>query len=61
MKERNAAFDGKVEHRLENGVVTELSFSTEEVADLSPVRALNQLKKLSCIGPKAVLGTYRWT
>ncbi len=47
LKELNPGFDGKLTgdewhkpSKIENGVVTELTFSTEFVVDISPVRAL---------------------
>src|SRR5262249_16886734 len=40
LKERNPGFDGKVSHTVEGGVVTELTFRTNNVTDLAPVRAL---------------------
>jgi Leucine-rich repeat (LRR) protein len=50
LKELNAEFDGKTEHGLQDGVVVRLAFSTDSVADLSPVRALTGLRELSCGG-----------
>ncbi len=43
---RNPAFDGKVEHKIEDGVVTELKLITDEVIDISPLRALQRLVSL---------------
>jgi hypothetical protein len=43
---RNRSFDGREEHLIEDGVVTRLKFSTLQVTDLSPVRALAGLRKL---------------
>jgi serine/threonine protein kinase len=44
-KELNPGFDGKVTHRAEDGVVTELRFSSEpgngHLADLTPLRGMN--------------------
>jgi Leucine-rich repeat (LRR) protein len=48
LRERNPGFDGKVEHKIENGKVAELTFLTDVVADLSPVRALPGLQRLVC-------------
>jgi formylglycine-generating enzyme required for sulfatase activity len=48
LKELNPGYDRKEEHKIENGLVTELHFSTVAVADISPVRALAGLKKLWC-------------
>jgi formylglycine-generating enzyme required for sulfatase activity len=46
LKKLNPNFDGKDTHKIENGVVTELSFSTVRVTDISPLKALKWLKKL---------------
>ena len=53
--ELNPGFDGKVTGidgkglpKIDNGVVTELKFVTDNVTDISPVRALAELKMLSC-------------
>jgi len=51
LKELNPGYDGKEEHKIENGKVTELSFSARAVKDISPVRALTTLDKLSCRDP----------
>jgi hypothetical protein len=53
LKAHNPGFDGQLEHKIERGVVTELSFGN--AADLSPVRALAGLKALTCSGPLADL------
>jgi Leucine-rich repeat (LRR) protein/tRNA A-37 threonylcarbamoyl transferase component Bud32 len=50
MKERNRGFDGKVTHQVGGGVVTALGFLTDDVTDISPVRALKGLKSLRCNG-----------
>ena len=60
LQEINPGFDGKVtgiasweansRPKIEGGVVTEIGFLVEHVTDLSPVRALAGLKKLSCVG-----------
>jgi serine/threonine protein kinase/Leucine-rich repeat (LRR) protein len=50
LKEANAGFDGKVESTIENGVVVGVSLSADTVADLSPVRALPGLRRLTCRG-----------
>ena len=55
LKELNPGFDGKVTPRIENGVVTGLEFLTDNVTDISPVRALPGLKSsCSCRGQQAV-------
>ena len=48
LQELNPRFDGKETHTVENGVVTEFQFASDHVTDISPVRALPQLKKLRC-------------
>jgi len=45
---RNPGFDGKVEHKIENDIVTEFKLFTDEVVDISPVRALRGLVALTC-------------
>ena len=50
LMELNRGYDGIKTYRVENGVVTEFGFSSMNVVDLSPVRALTGLKKLSCQG-----------
>jgi Leucine-rich repeat (LRR) protein len=50
LQELNPGFDGKEEHKIEGGIVTELQFVTDYVTDISPVTALNGLKKLNCSG-----------
>jgi formylglycine-generating enzyme required for sulfatase activity len=49
LKELNPQFDGKEQHKIESGAVTELSFSTVAVKDISPLRALKGLKKLTLL------------
>jgi serine/threonine protein kinase/Leucine-rich repeat (LRR) protein len=50
LKEFNEGFDGKVKHRVDNGIVTSLEFLTDQVTDISPVKLLNELKTLICPG-----------
>jgi hypothetical protein len=50
LQELNPGFDGKEVHKIERGVVTELSFYTVNVTDISPVRALVGLKSFGCGG-----------
>ncbi len=47
LKERNPGFDGKVTPTTKDNVVSELSFLADNIADLSPVRALPVLRVLS--------------
>jgi formylglycine-generating enzyme required for sulfatase activity/tRNA A-37 threonylcarbamoyl transferase component Bud32 len=46
----NPKFDGKQTHKVEGGKVVELSFSSAEVSDLSPLKALKDLQSLNCGG-----------
>ncbi len=48
LMELNPGFDGKETHKVEGGVITELGFVTNKVADISPVRALAGIKGLYC-------------
>ena len=48
--ELNPGFDGKVTPTIEGGVVTGLQFLTDNVTDISPVRALPGLTYLYCHG-----------
>jgi formylglycine-generating enzyme required for sulfatase activity/serine/threonine protein kinase/Leucine-rich repeat (LRR) protein len=43
---RNPGFDGLMEHKIEDGAVRRLTFCTDHVTDISPVRALTQLRTL---------------
>ena len=54
--ELNPEFDGKVAPTIENGVVTNFHFLTDNVTDISPVRALGGLKTLDCRGGGHVSG-----
>lgn len=53
LKELNPGFDGRETHRFEDGALTELSFSSAAVTDISPLRLLTDLRKLSCRGTPA--------
>ena len=50
LKEMNPNFDGAVVPTIENGVVRELAFNTDDVTDLSPLRVLSRLRALKCTG-----------
>jgi serine/threonine protein kinase len=50
LRERNPGFDGVVKPTIENGAVTQLQFSGNEVTDLSSLRGLPQLTILNCMG-----------
>jgi len=47
LKELNPGFDGKVSHKLDRGAISELWVSTVGLNDLSPLRALPWLRRLS--------------
>ena len=38
LKRRNPGFDGKMEHKIEGGVVTEFRIVTDKVTDIAPIR-----------------------
>ena len=50
LKELNPGFDGKVKPTIEGGGVVGLEFVTDNVTDISPLRALPELKSLNCRG-----------
>ncbi len=50
MKELNPGFDATVRPTIEDGVVRELELNTDDVTDISPVRALTRLRALRCSG-----------
>src|SRR5262249_16260396 len=47
---RNPGYDGKLEHKIEDGVVTEVRVVTDNVKDISPLRVFNALRRLNCSG-----------
>jgi serine/threonine protein kinase/Leucine-rich repeat (LRR) protein len=47
---RNPGFDGKFDHKIEDGVVTELRIVTDKVTDIAPIRVFNALRDLECSG-----------
>jgi serine/threonine protein kinase len=47
---RNPGFDGKMEHKIEDRVVTELRIVTNQVTDISPIRVWSALRVLECTG-----------
>ena len=47
---RNPGFDGKMEHKIEDGVVTEFRIVTDQVTDIAPIRVFNALRVLECSG-----------
>jgi len=50
LRERNPSFDDQVTHVIENGAVTEIQFYGEYVEDISPLRALKDLRVLDGTG-----------
>jgi hypothetical protein len=56
LKERNPRFGGAAEPTIARGAVTAMRFKTDQVADLSPLRALRQLESLECYGTPSRLG-----
>jgi hypothetical protein len=46
LQQHNPGFDGKVTPKIENGVVTELTFISDNVTDLAPLKALAGLRAL---------------
>lgn len=52
LRELNPSFDGKLQHKIDNGTVTELKFISDKVWNIAPVRALVGLKSFDCSGSK---------
>src|SRR5262249_33939229 len=52
LQELNPGFDGRETHAFDEAgeAIIELHFCTDKVTDISPVRALTRLQKLSCKG-----------
>jgi serine/threonine protein kinase/formylglycine-generating enzyme required for sulfatase activity len=47
---RNPGYDGKLEHKIEDGVVREFGIVTDQVSDIAPIRVFNALRVLNCSG-----------
>jgi serine/threonine protein kinase len=47
---RNPGFDGKMEHKIEDGVVTEIRIVTDKVTDIAPIRVFGSLQVLEARG-----------
>jgi hypothetical protein len=47
---RNPGFDGKMEHKIKGGVVTEIRIVTDKVTDIAPIRVWSALRVLDCHG-----------
>jgi serine/threonine protein kinase/Leucine-rich repeat (LRR) protein len=56
LMELNPEFDGSMKHRIVNGEVIELRFASDNVTDISPVRALPRLERLACNGSQPYKG-----
>jgi hypothetical protein len=52
LKRRNPDFDGKMEPKIEDGVVTELRIVTDKVTDIAPIRVFDALRALDLWGTK---------
>jgi Leucine-rich repeat (LRR) protein len=50
LQELNPGFDRQTTHKVEDDVVTGLEFAADQVSDISPVRALTQLREFTCAG-----------
>lgn len=66
LKELNPGFDGKLTDQFggeflvnPNGIVTTMTFTTDNVTDISPVKALKGLEFLSCQGSEPERGRLR--
>lgn len=55
LEDLNAAYDGVMTPKIQDGVVTEIRFSSNGVRDLSPFRALSGLKVFRCNGNESPL------
>src|SRR5262249_18016955 len=47
---RNPGFDGNLERKIEDGVVTEFKIVTDKVTDITPIRVFKALRLLQCRG-----------
>jgi Leucine-rich repeat (LRR) protein len=47
---RNPGFDGTMQHKIENDVVTDLRVVTDQVTDIGPIRIFKTLRALDCSG-----------
>jgi Leucine-rich repeat (LRR) protein len=50
LRRRNPRFDGVSRHKIDSGAVTEFRIQTDDISDISPVRALDKLKVFDCLG-----------
>jgi hypothetical protein len=49
-KERNPEFRDELQTKVRNGAITDLSFLSDHVEDIAPIRAFSRLKTLTCSG-----------
>ncbi len=49
---RNPGFDGKMETKIEGGIVTEFKIVTDKVTDIAPIRVFDGLRALECTGTR---------
>lgn len=47
---RNPGFDGKMEHAIEDGFVTQFRINTDKITDIVPIRVFNALRSLDLSG-----------
>ena len=59
LRELNPRFDGVASHSVENNAVVNFGFRTDDVTDISPLKALPWLKTLSCVGTPPDRGMLR--
>jgi serine/threonine protein kinase len=52
---RNPGYDGKMETKIEDGVVTEFRIVTDHVTDIAPIRVWSALRLLECRGTRTKL------
>jgi serine/threonine protein kinase len=50
LMQRNPGFDGKMEPKIEEGIVTEFRIVTDTVTDIAPIRVWSALRVLECSG-----------
>jgi serine/threonine protein kinase len=60
LQELNSGFDGNLEHRIENGVVAEVRLATDKIVDISPLRALRDLKVLHVLASDLGITSRLW-
>lgn len=54
MTELNIGFNVPLQHKIEDGAVVEVTFSSDYVSNLAPIRAFAKLKKLDCSGSNKI-------